>query len=194
MRVRLSPQGADIYILRQVNKRLCPLVCAVSAGSSLWWSKSISVVSETRMCSAMDGTEDPRVCSATDGDRGLRDLEHSQPWMGTEDPEDLECAQSWMGQRTRGCAQPWMGTEALALLAGLQGAPTGDDLVAPGPHLQMGSIPTWGYRSLRALLRGRICYVTLGHGNTGLLVGPSNPLPQCPLSLFHPQWLEGPHA
>ena len=87
MRVRLSPQGADIYILRQVNKRLCPLVCAVSAGSPLWWSESISVVSETRMCSATDGTEDPRVCSATDGDRGLRDLEHSQPRMGAENRE-----------------------------------------------------------------------------------------------------------
>ena len=115
----------------------------------------------------MDGTEDPRVCSAMDGGREPGDLEHSQPRMGTE---------------------------ALALLAGLRGAPTGDDLVAPGPHLQMGSISTWGYRSLRALLHGHICSVTLGHGNTGLLVGPSNPLPQCPLSLFHPQWLEGPHA
>lgn len=66
--------------------------------------------------------------------------------------------------------------------------------VTSSRHLQMGSISTWGYRSLRALLRSRICSVTLGHGNTGLLVGPSNPLPQCPLSLFHPQWLEGPHA
>ena len=101
---------------------------------------------------------------------------------GGREPGDLEHS------------QPRMGTEALALLAGLRGAPTGDDLVAPGPHLQMGSISTWGYRSLRALLHGHICSVTLGHGNTGLLVGPSNPLPQCPLSLFHPQWLEGPHA
>ena len=59
MRVKPRSQGADIYVLRQVNKRLCPLVCAVCAGSPLWWSESISVVSETRTGSATDGTEAP---------------------------------------------------------------------------------------------------------------------------------------
>lgn len=84
---RLCPQASEQRSLPPGLRRLC--------WEPPWWSESISVVSETR------------ACSASNGDRGPG-----------------------------------------ALLAGLQGAPTGGDLGVAGPHLQRGSTPTWGHRCL----------------------------------------------